>query len=397
MIHIEYRLTAQEVTEFERMHFKIGPIRRPLRSLAARIPYINQLFLPFILIVVFCAIVLFSRSGDVRSSIGIYGLIFTFIVAQHFWSYFKNRKLLTNSPIIKFDFDINGFSRTEEFSRQEFGWSHIIHYAETDNLYLLYYDANVAFVLPKRSFANADELNELRLLVCQKVRKIKAESTENPNQIVPEQTVLKNSDTDGLLLSFEFKLEYRDIREFQRKYESIRPGVKWYSRQTHISPWVGYILAGVIVGLTIWAGIKSFMDKGFNSAIVPGILFGFGFLVFGILLPYWNYRQTKKAFDDKPSSLVRIYANRMVIDDRSVINELHYYFFKAFAETKNLFVLYFSDTNAIVIPRRAFKDPHQSDLFRNIVQAGITRTKGFPVQPVDVPSKLAALSVCAKK
>jgi hypothetical protein len=83
------------------------------------------------------------------------------------WRSWKARPSLRESATIWFDAD--GMRNKTADSSAQVAWRLILSVRETKSLFLMYYAPNMAYLVPKRFFANAEDIAAFRALVADSV------------------------------------------------------------------------------------------------------------------------------------------------------------------------------------------------------------------------------------
>lgn len=79
------------------------------------------------------------------------------------------RRAATFKDHFTMNFDEEAFSVGNERGSRSFAWQKVVKFIETPYFFHLYFDARSFFLVPKESFASADEVYALRQLLKQKV------------------------------------------------------------------------------------------------------------------------------------------------------------------------------------------------------------------------------------
>ncbi len=380
-IRIDCQLSYQDMREYQKAHPRIGPRPRLIARIIADFPYARSLLI-YLAITAVYVIPNLWRNRPLRASDFSSGVIFLIIFAViTVYEQIQYRRKLKHQPVAHYEFDVDGITHTEELSRQQYGWSYIISFVENKTLFLLYIDQDHAFVIPKRLFASPDEQNSFRALVQEQMAGARHDSDAQS-----DHADAKSSDSGPPLIVMDVKLSYEDIREFRRRHDAIRPGSKWYNRQTRLPDWCTYAFLACVVLASAFFTVKVLIKVGpYHREIWLFVAVCLALLVFGLIFPYFGIRRTKRQIAMQLPLRHELYAKRLVIYGQDSVQDFELYFFIKFTETKNLYILYYTEANALAVPKRAFASPAESQRFRDIVQAGITRTKGFPITPINGP------------
>lgn len=101
------------------------------------------------------------------------GSFLWFVLMVCFWFLLPGmvyRKATTFRDHFTMTFEPDSFSVSNERGSRSWPWQAVKTFLETPNFFHLYFDSRSFFLIPKNSFANTDEIYQMRQLLKEKVR-----------------------------------------------------------------------------------------------------------------------------------------------------------------------------------------------------------------------------------
>lgn len=398
-ISLEYSLNADEIKEYERADYRQG--LREKKSWLHKHVVSSRWFV---------------RLALAATGIGLLGLVYTtkpgfksmvaitvvmvaaFILlnlCQYIYDRHLMRKKLQASQGIHLECHKDKICYKNDVMQVEFSWQHFRHFAETANLYALYYHKEAyALIIPKRVFASETDSHLFRGIAQNGIALSQGFPVETPqtDYLIASQAYPTQFDigTDAMpLMILEYKLTYTDHKEYLKA--NNRKGPHRLSQRAvvmnSLKTYASYCIAVFGTVGMMWFSYKTNSDR--MIGMIGAILIGSFMAVIFTCIHISKYINVKKAYGQAPKTKLEIFPDGIVHRQEAHCEKYQWHFFVHFMESDNLFALYINPTTAILIPKRAFVCDAEAVRFRSITQPGITRAQGFPVNVSPSPTEAA--------
>ncbi len=375
-MYLKYQITLEDYWEYYRKESKDFCNNIWIRSLSSIIIGFFFIFGIYILYAAFSRYL--NRIDYLIGSIFIgclllgAGIVFLFVFNPELRarsSYKKLKKYLNENkkPSLiaerKITVNKNGLSLEAETLQIFVDWQIFNYFSETDNLFILYFHGKESQLIPKRYFENSEEIEYFRELLQNKVKNL------DNNSEFKEKIAEKDS-----ILNLKYQLEAKD-------YLEAKQASKFYSKL-----WILYYPIAIPFFLGVgfnylWSGIygSSLLETNLSQkdALINGFLsLGLGFNLLLTQYPKIDIFQRQK-IAKKWNSNQQMQANRKLIVTENEIILISDYFVESIAlqeylkyiENKELFLLYYSEQDYQIVPKKAFKEEEQIKQFREIIQS----------------------------
>ncbi len=377
-IKVEFQWTPQEIRKTRGILLKLQS-----QSIMGRLWYRLRQF-PFLKEAILLPIFLFLYWGLTSYPVGnrdwlvdstVCALLLVMFVGRPCWQYYKTKKAQRKATTVVYEFQDDVILGIEEFVRHELAWDSFSEILLTDQfLFLLSKKSKKieSIDIPRRAISDEETL--LSFIKLRLNRTTQAESVLNDQcgVMVPENADFKR------LMTIQIHLEYSDIKEFKYQHPVIRPESRVLAKNMRLPPWLIIVLQLTL--LLVLGGINLMNWR--NSRAIRGDLtypiLGLAALLVLLCIPITTWLAKRRLAKHK-QTIIELYDTHLVVHHKMGKETFLWHYFLKFAETKNLYVLYFKNTHALIIPKRFFVNEQDSTLFRNTAQSGITRTKGFPI------------------
>ncbi len=311
------------------------------------------------------------------------GLAIYFIALVPTLVWFRSRAFVRQNRLVQGPQTIaigdDGVTVVSEVSRTEFRWTAFVKIVETDEAFLCFLSGD-ALVLPLRALPDPDDRHELRQLVRGGLGDLAQLRHEQwrvapPHQVVravPDQPAYSRRD-DGFprdrnnTVRATFTLGTWDI--FRVSYTIIhsRPAV-----------WILHALLALAVATAVVVSLAT-ADVADPDDWIPFICltctaFGFVGVICSSFLPiivWLRSRAVVRAPSNKGPQRFVADVTGITITTAVSHARMQWRAFAKVVETKRDFLIYFSQSRATPVPRRALPDPAERHRLREFIRAGL--------------------------
>jgi len=241
-------------------------------------------------------------------------------------------------------------------------WQIFNYFSETDNLFILYFRGKEFKLIPKRCFENLQEIEQFREFLQNKAKNLD-DNFVSREKIAEQDTIAK----------LEYQLEAKDYLEAKQAANfSGKWVVLYYPIILLIFFYSGfYSLCKGIYRTDLLGSHESSGDAIFSGCLGLGV--GFYWLLTQYpKIDIFQRRKIAKKWDNNPEMQANIKLivteNEIILMSDYLVESIALQEYLKYIENQELFLLYYSEQDYQIIPKKAFKE-EEINQFREKIQS----------------------------